>query len=93
MIDLLNKCKCDRCKKEKQKWEDKLSPNQNIDTPPKQEDSMQGINEVEFWRSKAHDYQWLYQGQKEIAQGYKEIIEELQVQLKKLNIEKAKGFC
>lgn len=89
MINLLDRCKCDLCQKEKQKREAMLSSNQNIDKPPVKEDSMQGVNEVEFWRTKAHDYEWLYKSQKEIAIGYKEIIEEMQQQLKKFNIEKA----
>lgn len=50
---------------------------------------MQGIDEIEYWRKKSHDYEWLYKGQKEISDGRKEIIEELQQQIKKLNIEKA----
>jgi len=91
MIGLLDRCKCEKCQQHKKKWEERLNGYVAEDNykPPEKEDCMQGVNEVEYWRAKAHDYQWLYQGQKEIAQGYKEIIEELQQQLKRLNIEKA----
>lgn len=89
MIDLLNRCKCDQCQKEKQKCEDKLSTNQNIDQPPVKEDSMQGVNEVEYWRTKCHDYEWMFKEQRDIAKGYKEIIEELHAKIKRLSVEKA----
>jgi hypothetical protein len=35
------------------------------------------INEIEWWRAKANEYEWLYRKQKEIAEGYKILVLEL----------------
>lgn len=95
-IELLGRCPCELCQKEKKKREDSLfqtAPVKDayfkLDNPPEKEDSMQGVNEVEYWRTRCHDYEWMYQEQRDIAKGYKEINEELHAHIKKLNIEKA----
>jgi hypothetical protein len=47
------------------------------------------MNDIEYWRNKALDYEWMFKEQRNICNGYKEIIEELNIQIKKFNIEKA----
>jgi len=37
---------------------------------------MEDVKNIEFWRMKAHDYEWLYKEQKDICDGYKKIIYE-----------------
>ena len=54
-----------------------------------QEVCMQGINEIEYWRNKAHDYEWMFKEQRDICSGYREIIEKLHDDLAKLHIEKS----
>lgn len=50
----------------------------------------QGDNKcIEFWRRKAADYEWMFLEQKDIAEGYRKIIEELQQELKDLKIKKS----
>jgi hypothetical protein len=53
--------------------------------------NMQYVKEIEYWRKNSQNYEYLYDQQKEIAQGYKKIIEELQEELKTLNLENATG--
>jgi hypothetical protein len=91
MILALDRCKCEKCQKAKKQWKARLLLNNEYadEQPPVEEDSMQGINDVEYWRTKAHDYEWMFKEQQDICKGYREIIEELQQQLKKLHIEKA----
>ena len=44
---------------------------------------MQSIThkDLEFWRNKANDYEWLYKEQKDISDGYKKIIDEYRLLL------------
>ncbi len=37
---------------------------------------MEDVKQIEFWRNKCHDWQEMYNEQKDIALGYKKIIEE-----------------
>jgi hypothetical protein len=32
--------------------------------------------DIEFWRNKANDFEYLYREQKEISQGYRKLLEE-----------------
>ena len=51
---------------------------------------MEGIDQVEYWRQKCHDYEWMYKEQKDICDGYRKIIEELKSEMKDLKIENTK---
>lgn len=43
---------------------------------------------IEFWRRQTADYQWLYQEQKDICDGYRKIIMELKEEIEKLKLKK-----
>lgn len=47
-------------------------------------------NDTKFWRDKSGEYEWLYQEQKHIAEGYRKIIDELQVKVHQLTSENTK---
>lgn len=50
----------------------------------------QGDNHcIEFWRRKAADYEWMFLEQRDIADGYRKIIEEMEQQIKDLKSKKS----
>lgn len=40
--------------------------------------------DIEFWRSRAITYEWMFLEQKDITAGYRKLIEEMQQELKEL---------
>ncbi len=45
-------------------------------------------NNIEFWKRQSMSYKWLYEEQKEIADAFRKIIEELQQELKDIKLKK-----
>ena len=42
--------------------------------------------DIEFWRHKANDYEWMWKEQKDICDGYRRINEEKLIEIKDMNI-------
>lgn len=82
LIMLLDRCKCDLCQAEKIKLEQKLQTGiKPMIKEPK---------ECSFCKQKASDYEWMFLEQRDIAAGYRKMIEELKKEINELRAENVK---